>query len=125
MLVFNWGGLAVLALAIAAWVVPQLVGEDALRLIAGFATMTVAGVALELQPRANWKPRYFWIVPDDSDSNLAPTTACAYDRIVTTVGTKAEFTGDWGVDRAFTDKAVSDHWPVWAEFVTREHGAEQ
>jgi endonuclease/exonuclease/phosphatase family metal-dependent hydrolase len=59
-------------------------------------------------------PSYFWIVPDDSDSNVSPTTACAYDRIVTTVGAKAAFTGDWGVDRAFSDKAVSDHWPVWA-----------
>jgi len=61
-------------------------------------------------------PRYFWIVPDDNDSNVSPTTACAYDRIVTTASTKAAFTGKWGVDRAFTDKAVSDHWPVWAEF---------
>jgi hypothetical protein len=39
---------------------------------------------------------------------------------VTTVGTKAVFTGEWGVDRAFTDKAVSDHWPVWAEFNAQE-----
>lgn len=65
-------------------------------------------------------PGYFWIVPDDSDSNVSPNTACAYDRIVTTVGTKAAFTGEWGVDRAFTDKAVSDHWPVWAEFRASE-----
>lgn len=63
---------------------------------------------------------YFWIVPDDSDSNVSPNSACAYDRIVTTLGTKAAFTGEWGVDRAFTDKAVSDHWPVWAEFIARD-----
>jgi hypothetical protein len=62
-LVFNWAGLVVLATAIAAWVIPQLVGEDALRLIAGFAAMTVAGIALELQPRPSWRPRYFWIIP--------------------------------------------------------------
>ena len=23
---------------------------------------------------------------------------------------------DWGVDRAFADRAISDHWPVWADF---------
>jgi endonuclease/exonuclease/phosphatase family metal-dependent hydrolase len=63
---------------------------------------------------------YFWVVPDDNDSNVSPTTACAYDRIVTTVGTEAAFTGNWGVDQAFTDKAVSDHWPVWAEFSAEE-----
>jgi hypothetical protein len=51
---------------------------------------------------------------------VSPNTACAYDRIVTTTATKGGFTGKWGVDRAFTDKAVSDHWPVWAEFKTSE-----
>lgn len=61
-------------------------------------------------------PSYFWIVPDDSDSNVSPNTACAYDRIVTTAATAGGFTGAWGVDRSFTDDAVSDHWPVWAEF---------
>lgn len=59
---------------------------------------------------------YFWIVPDSSDSNVAAGSACAYDRIVTTAGTKAQYVGQWGVDKAFTDSAVSDHWPVWAEF---------
>lgn len=71
--------------------------------------------ALELRGRS-----YFWIVPDDNDSNVSPTSVCAYDRIVTTAATKAEFTGNWGVDRAFADKAVSDHWPVWAEFRVSE-----
>lgn len=65
-------------------------------------------------------PGYFWIVPDDDDSNVSPTSACAYDRIVTTASTKTAFTGRWGVDRAFTDNAVSDHWPVWAEFAATE-----
>jgi endonuclease/exonuclease/phosphatase family metal-dependent hydrolase len=22
---------------------------------------------------------------------------------------------DWGVDRAFEDRAISDHWPVWVD----------
>lgn len=59
---------------------------------------------------------YFWIVPDSSDSNVATGSACAYDRIVTTAAAQAQYAGSWGVDRAFTDSAVSDHWPVWAEF---------
>jgi endonuclease/exonuclease/phosphatase family metal-dependent hydrolase len=60
-------------------------------------------------------PGYRWIVPDDSDSNVAPGSACAYDRIVTTPDAAAAFTGRWGVEHAFTDTKVSDHWPVWAE----------
>jgi endonuclease/exonuclease/phosphatase family metal-dependent hydrolase len=65
-------------------------------------------------------PAYFWIVPDDNDSTVSLRTACAYDRIVTTASTQSEFTGNWDVDRAFTDSSVSDHWPVWAEFTTTE-----
>jgi endonuclease/exonuclease/phosphatase family metal-dependent hydrolase len=56
-----------------------------------------------------------WIVPHDADTNLS-SRRCAYDRIVTTVDASLDFTGEWGVDRAFTDKKVSDHWPVWARF---------
>jgi endonuclease/exonuclease/phosphatase family metal-dependent hydrolase len=63
---------------------------------------------------------YIWIVPDSSDSNVATKSACAYDRIVTTLDAAAAFTGHWGVDQAFTDKKVSDHWPVWAEFAARD-----
>jgi endonuclease/exonuclease/phosphatase family metal-dependent hydrolase len=61
---------------------------------------------------------YTWIVPDSSDSNLAPNSACPYDRIVAEERGPARYTGSWGVDEAFSDKAVSDHWPVWAEFRT-------
>lgn len=66
-------------------------------------------------------PSYFWIVPDDSDSNVSTGSACAYDRIVATTTTQAEFTGEWGVDKAFTDKTISDHWPVWAKFSCSEN----
>lgn len=57
-------------------------------------------------------PEYTWVVPDSADTNLAKSS-CAYDRIVThgSVG----YAGQWGVDKAFTDKRVSDHWPVWLE----------
>lgn len=60
--------------------------------------------------------QFTWIVPDSSDSNVASTSACAYDRIVASAGANAAFTGRWGIDKAFTDKKISDHWPVWAEF---------
>jgi endonuclease/exonuclease/phosphatase family metal-dependent hydrolase len=62
---------------------------------------------------------YQWLVPDDADTNVA-TTECAYDRIVITTSTSANAVGTWGVDRAFTDDGISDHWPVWAEFWTDE-----
>lgn len=58
---------------------------------------------------------YTWIVPDDANTNLA-SEDCAYDRIIVTSGVIEDFTQAWGVDRAFTDKKVSDHWPVWVEF---------
>ncbi len=58
---------------------------------------------------------YNWIVSDDADTNLADSQ-CAYDRIIMTAHTQEDFTGFWGVDRSFSDEAISDHWPVWAEF---------
>jgi deoxyribonuclease-1-like protein len=64
-------------------------------------------------------PSYFWIVPDDSDSNVSPNSACAYDRIVTTAPLQSWFAGRWGVGDSFNDSDVSDHWPVWAEFSTQ------
>ena len=60
-------------------------------------------------------PRYSWIVPHSADTNVA-ASQCAYDRIVTGPETKEDYAGRWGVERAFTDNEVSDHWPVWAEF---------
>lgn len=58
---------------------------------------------------------YVWIVPDGADTNLAQA-ACAYDRIVLTQSAVEDYAGKWEVYRAFTDKKVSDHWPIWAEF---------
>ena len=62
------------------------------------------------------KDPYQWIVPHDADTNLSMSSACAYDRIVITEGTAGDYTGEWGIDRSFTDKSISDHWPVWAKF---------
>lgn len=60
---------------------------------------------------------YVWVVPDDADTNLA-ASRCAYDRIVLTKRVTGDYTGKWEVYRPFTDKNISDHWPVWAEFYT-------
>lgn len=68
----------------------------------------------ELDIRKNYR----WIIADTVKTNLS-TKQCAYDRIVfTTTATSNDYTGNWGVDRCFTSKTISDHWPVWAEFYT-------
>jgi endonuclease/exonuclease/phosphatase family metal-dependent hydrolase len=57
---------------------------------------------------------YDWVVPHSADTNLAPAS-CPYDRIVVASPQGQGYVRGWGVDRAFTDRAVSDHWPVWVE----------
>ena len=61
---------------------------------------------------------YYWVVPDDAKTNLSAKSDCAYDRFVLTLPAKDHYTGQWGVDRCFDSKTISDHWPVWAEFST-------
>jgi len=60
---------------------------------------------------------YHWIVPDDADTNVNPANACAYDRIVANEGLSGHFKR-WGIADWFTDKRISDHWPVWVTFNT-------
>ena len=62
------------------------------------------------------KKNYTWLIPNTEKTNLARTVDCTYDRIVITSECNENFNGNWGVDRSFTSKKVSDHWPVWAEF---------
>ncbi len=62
---------------------------------------------------------YVWLIPDTADTNLAGRE-CAYDRIVGTEPVADHFTDVWGVDEAFVDAAVSDHWPVWVELTPTE-----
>jgi endonuclease/exonuclease/phosphatase family metal-dependent hydrolase len=57
-----------------------------------------------------------WIIPDDTDTNLAKSD-CAYDRIVLSHNLMNYFKGDYGVDRSFSSKVVSDHYPVWFKVV--------
>lgn len=62
------------------------------------------------------KKNYTWLIPNTEKTNLAKGSDCTYDRIVITGECNENFNGSWGVDRCFTSKTVSDHWPVWAEF---------
>ena len=66
-------------------------------------------------------PDYVWIVPHTANTNV-DGSRCAYDRIVMDRDGKEDYAGVWGVDRGFTDKRVSDHWPVWAEFHVDKDG---
>ena len=59
---------------------------------------------------------YFWVVPDDTKTNLSEHSDCAYDRFVLTQPARLHYSGIWGVDACYTSKTISDHWPVWAEF---------
>lgn len=58
--------------------------------------------------------QYDWVVPHSADTNVA-NSQCPYDRIVLRSPLGHALVADWGVDRAFSDPAVSDHFPVWAE----------
>lgn len=64
----------------------------------------------ELHALAIYKSPYYWVVPDNADTNLAKAD-CAYDRFVVTENLRKLVEG-WEVYRAFKSKKVSDHWPV-------------
>lgn len=103
-----------------AWARTRYPGEDDFIALGDYNAGCSYVSAAQLEQLRTQDLPYLWIVPDDSDSNVSETTACPYDRIVATEGLAANYTGSWGVDRAFNDRAVSDHWPVWAEFSTKE-----
>ncbi len=67
----------------------------------------------QLESLAIHKKPYYWVVPDDTKTNLSKNT-CAYDRFVITSNLLSRKAG-WGVYRFFKSKAVSDHWPVFLE----------
>ena len=66
---------------------------------------------------------YYWCVNNSLDTTTK-TTDCTYDRIIITNEAVSDFTGDAGVLRFDTEyslttdetTAVSDHYPVYAEF---------
>jgi deoxyribonuclease-1-like protein len=99
-----------------AWARGRFVDQDGFVLLGDFnASGTYASGNDLSRWRANELP-YTWIVPDSADTNVSPDSARAYDRIIATDQMARRFTGQWSVDRVFTEKKVSDHWPVWAEF---------
>ena len=61
---------------------------------------------------------YIWIIPDGADTNVSATRECAYDRIVITEDADEDYADNFGVDTSLSSNAVSDHFPVWAEFHT-------
>ncbi|MFN7991364.1 MAG: endonuclease/exonuclease/phosphatase family protein [Candidatus Micrarchaeia archaeon] len=68
-------------------------------------------------------PAYTWLIPDTADTTTK-STDCAYDRIILADGAKENYAGRWGIFRFDQEyglnqtqtEAVSDHYPVWAEF---------
>jgi hypothetical protein len=66
---------------------------------------------------------YYWCINNSVDTTTK-TTDCTYDRIIITDAAVSDFTGDAGVFRydieygltADETTAVSDHYPVYAEF---------
>ncbi|MCZ6604737.1 MAG: hypothetical protein O7A03_06295 [Alphaproteobacteria bacterium] len=58
---------------------------------------------------------FHWIVPDTADTNVNPNRACAYDRLVANSALFSHFKL-WGIADWFTNKKLSDHWPVWVTF---------
>ena len=61
---------------------------------------------------------FLWAIPNEADTNLASSN-CTYDRMVLTGDIIDNFNGTWGVDNTFSEKSISDHWPVWIELVIR------
>jgi hypothetical protein len=77
-------------------------------------------------------PDWFTVIPNGTKTNVARNSHWAYDRIQLSAAFARYYTGTWGVIRwaeytdvtlcegapttAGTEGALSDHYPVWAEF---------
>jgi hypothetical protein len=77
----------------------------------------ITAVSAELDGLEIRGAEFHWIVPDTADTNVDPDRACAYDRLVANSALLSHFKL-WGIANWFTDKKVSDHWPVWDTFDT-------
>jgi endonuclease/exonuclease/phosphatase family metal-dependent hydrolase len=78
--------------------------------------------------------RYETLIPNDADTTVAAGSDCAYDRMEISSAMKGDYDGKWGILRpgelwdlsacegskesAGGERALSDHYPVWAEFST-------
>jgi len=78
--------------------------------------------------------RYATLIPNDADTTVAAGSDCAYDRMEISSAMEGDYDGRWGVlkpgelwdlsaceggkESAGGERALSDHYPVWAEFST-------
>jgi len=100
------------------WAKTKYTGEDDFIVLGDFNASCNYVTPAQLDGLDIRKNNYQWIIADTVKTNLS-SKQCAYDRIViTNPATSKDFDGKWGVDRCFTSKTISDHWPVWAEFYT-------
>lgn len=101
---------------VVAWAKTKYAGEDDFIVLGDYNASCTYVTPSQLDGLEFRSNNYQWIIADTVKTNLS-SKQCAYDRIVITkASTSTDFDGKWGVDRCFTSKAVSDHWPVWAEF---------
>ena len=56
---------------------------------------------------------FTWVVPDNADTNVATSSACAYDRVVLDAQASSHFNGSWGIDQRDSIGNISDHYLVW------------
>jgi endonuclease/exonuclease/phosphatase family metal-dependent hydrolase len=74
---------------------------------------------------------YIWLIGDDADTTVK-STDCAYDRIIIMNSTLEEYSGMAGIFRFDEEynlnqsmsESVSDHYPVWATFITSQEQEE-
>jgi endonuclease/exonuclease/phosphatase family metal-dependent hydrolase len=98
------------------WAKKRFPGETEFIILGDFNASCTYAKPADLDRLTIRGPNYFWIVPDDTKTNLSAKSDCAYDRFVLSLPAKSYYTGHWGVDSCYTSKTISDHWPVWAEF---------
>ena len=100
------------------WAKVKFGGEDDFIVLGDFNASCSYATPAQLDGFDIRKADYQWIIADTVKTNLSSKT-CTYDRIVMTKSaTSPDYTGEWGVDRCFASKTISDHWPVWAAFYT-------
>jgi len=97
------------------WAKTQHPNEDDFIMLGDFNASCSYASDNEIEELTISGDEFLWIVPNDADTNQSDKTECAYDRMVTTEGTKSDYGENWGV-LTVDDKRVSDHHVVWAEF---------
>ena len=97
------------------WARKNYEGEDDFITLGDFNTSCQYANPTQLDELAFRGAGYRWIVEDNADTTTS-SRLCAFDRIVMTQGAFTDYSGEWGITRAFEGKEVSERWPVWAKF---------